>query len=81
MAKPDIKPNGEQLEVMSTPEKAVPKLVTKVAVGKANNNIIISFVFDLPGERPQLIERVILDEHLADEMGELVKGLKEVKNG
>lgn len=78
-AKKTTKSNYEQLEVAANPSRVIPKLATKVAIGKANGNIILSFIFDIPGEQPQLIERVILDEQLASKLGGLINDAKEAK--
>lgn len=63
MATNDKTTPAEQLNVIADLAKTVPKLVTKVAVAKASNgNVIMSLIFELPGETPMLIERVILDD-------------------
>ncbi|MDB5186443.1 MAG: hypothetical protein JWL85_966 [Candidatus Saccharibacteria bacterium] len=79
MARDSIKPDGEPIEVIAEPCKAVPKLTTKIGVAKTDSNIIISFLFSLPDEETQLIERVVLDQSLVDELVTLLKDIKEME--
>jgi hypothetical protein len=70
----------KELEVTAEVSKVVPKLTTKVALSKSGNNIILSFLFTLPSEKPQLIERVIFDDNLAKQLSKMINEATESKH-
>jgi|GEM_PF-4381149 len=77
-------PTQQDLKVNSERSKIIPKLSTKVGVATADSggNIILSFVFNLPGEDAQLIERVVIDTNTTKELVELLlNATKETKDG
>lgn len=80
MSKSNIQSNNtEPLEITAEPSKVVPKLVTKVGVAKASTgNVVLSLVFELPGEKAHLVERVIIDSATTDELIKVLKASKEV---
>ncbi len=63
----------EQLSVTAQPEKVIPKLVTKVALARAGSgNVVLTFIFGLPGEGSHLVNRIVLDATTAKELQKLL---------
>jgi hypothetical protein len=69
------------LQVEATPERMIPKMATRITVGKTNSNIyVVSFLSALADEQPLLIERVAIDDHLLTEFLQLLQQAKEATN-
>jgi hypothetical protein len=70
---------SEPLQVLSSPEKLIAKLATKIAVARTGDSYILTFVSEIGDEQAQMIERVVIPSKTVDELIEIVKGLKEAK--
>lgn len=71
----------ESLELLAEASNLVPSFASKVGIAKTDSgNVILTFAFDLPGERATLIKRIVIESKTMDEVMKLIKELPESKD-